>query len=86
MWINTGLLRVNLSQAGLVWLQKARGARAKDMLRVDERIEDVRTFLPSSIAAAKPCIIAKNCDGRCNETCMVTVSRAWLVFLLTGTA
>jgi hypothetical protein len=40
MWINTGLLRVNLSQAELVWLQQARGARAKDMFRVDEQIED----------------------------------------------
>jgi hypothetical protein len=40
----------------------------------------------SSIAAAKPSILAKNCDDRGNKTCMVTVSAAWLVFLLTGTA
>jgi hypothetical protein len=71
-------------RAGLV--TEGAGARAKDMLRVDEPDRGRPTFLPSSIAAAKACIIAKNCDGRCNEICMVTVSRAWLVFLLTGTA
>ena len=32
------LHRVNLSQAGLVWLQTAWGA--KEMFRTDERIED----------------------------------------------
>ena len=61
MWINTGLLRVNLSQAGLVWLQKAWGACAKDMFCVDQRIEDALRpqIAMSSIATPKPCIRAK---------------------------
>ena len=80
------LHRVNLSQAGLVWLQTAWGA--KEMFRTDERIEDALSGRSPAEQYRRAEIVhhRQNCDGRCNETCMVTVSCAWLVFLLAETA